>query len=1256
MKKFLVIFTIFLLFFFLLGTTLLFIYRNQLLKGAERYVLPLVERRLGQRVEVSGLSLNVFPTYMDIKGVSIFYKNEEKEDKWVQIKEVKVFFSPWSLLTDTIIIKKIIVLEPELEILQFPAGTFNSLLRKEAPPLPLTSKKWTKDFVVFKIEVIGGKVLFNREDSSSVEIKGIDGTVRYGFIVENAYQVSFITKEVFISSPKVFVNIQKVEGDFSYQKDRFDIKRVKIVSIGSEMNLQGRVVGLEKPELDLAINGNLSLGEVDNYLRLKKALKGRLSLKGRMKGRYDDIVSEGELSLNGFSIDNLSIEQANGNFEGRLKEKVFSLDNINTRIFKGTVTGGITLSFPQAPFSYKAHLIVSQIDSEEVLRFFYKKFPFAGMMLDSDFQFTGEGFDPDRLKGSGWLKVKGKDSLLDLEGKISAGKRISFSVKGSSSNIKEITAPFGYSKADGTLDLTGELKGKWNNPVFDGRMVIKEGRIKEVNIPSLMAELRYSGGELVIPKASIIKGESLYKASGKITFKDKDNRYSIKNPYFQARAQITKGVPRDVVAVFYKYIPLYMTATGTLSFKGDLHNFSGEGMLDVSEGSVYGQTFDNGRVTAVLESNRILFPEVRAYRGKSTLIGKGFISFDGGFKAHITSTNINIQDINILRIKEKGLDIDSNFTLHLEGDGPMKRPRIMAKIASPQVFVKGNNLGKGFIDMSIKEGLFHLKGDLLDSSVMVSGEIGLNPLFPTKVILEVKEGRIDPIIAIFRPDLTPSLTVTATGRGDLAGSLKEPKGFSIDIKASRLKTDLAGYTVENEGDIRIHMANGELRIDSMRLKGEGTALELTGGMRPLVEYYLFINGEADLSLSNLFTKEIDYSKGKAYLAVMINGPWKDPEVRGGLTLEDGVIHSKSLSQRINNTRFVLLFNERQVILDSLEGEVGGGKVVASGRVILKGLSINNYGFSIDIADMKLRYPEGLSTLLSGNLFFQGDLQSRKLQGEVFVKKANYDKRIDLQSLILEFQKREKEPKGEVPVIGNTLLNIHFHGKDGLWINNNVAKVPFELDLFLKGTFERPLIFGRVEARQGIIYFRRNEFKVDSLVIDFVNPETIKPVFDIHAKTKVQRYTIDLSLSGTIDRFNLSLVSDPPLDETDILALLTVGQVTEEFAGKEGGIATTEATSFISDVFEQRVERAMRFDRFQVDPYYSSSTAASGARLTIGKRLLDDKLQVIYSTNLATSEEQLLLIEYILGKNISLIGERDEKGRVGADIKFRFEFR
>jgi translocation and assembly module TamB len=146
----------------------------------------------------------------------------------------------------------------------------------------------------------------------------------------------------------------------------------------------------------------------------------------------------------------------------------------------------------------------------------------------------------------------------------------------------------------------------------------------------------------------------------------------------------------------------------------------------------------------------------------------------------------------------------------------------------------------------------------------------------------------------------------------------------------------------------------------------------------------------------------------------------------------------------------------------------------------------------------------------------------------------------------------------------------------------------------------------------------------------------------------------------MDHFNLSLSSDPHLEEVDILALLTVGQVGKQLKGLEGGIGAGEATSFLTgkvqDVLEERLRNITGLDRFQVDPSVSKTTGTVGPRVTVSKRLIGDKLFVTYTTLVGSTEEQVLKLEYLLDKNISLIGIRDEKASIGGDVKFRFEFK
>src|SRR3989338_8134511 len=101
--------------------------------------------------------------------------------------------------------------------------------------------------------------------------------------------------------------------------------------------------------------------------------------------------------------------------------------------------------------------------------------------------------------------------------------------------------------------------------------------------------------------------------------------------------------------------------------------------------------------------------------------------------------------------------------------------------------------------------------------------------------------------------------------------------------------------------------------------------------------------------------------------------------------------------------------------------------------------------------------------------------------------------------------------------------------------------------------------------------------------------------------------------------------------------------------------TAVLTAPIQEKLEQALTDIIKIDRYKVDPYYSNSTTSGGARLTVGKRLMDERLYVTYTTGLTTVEE-LIKLEYLLSRNVYLVGERDELGRMSGDLKFRFEFK
>jgi translocation and assembly module TamB len=140
---------------------------------------------------------------------------------------------------------------------------------------------------------------------------------------------------------------------------------------------------------------------------------------------------------------------------------------------------------------------------------------------------------------------------------------------------------------------------------------------------------------------------------------------------------------------------------------------------------------------------------------------------------------------------------------------------------------------------------------------------------------------------------------------------------------------------------------------------------------------------------------------------------------------------------------------------------------------------------------------------------------------------------------------------------------------------------------------------------------------------------------------------------------LNLFSDPPLAEPEILSLLTFGQLDKEEGGIESDMAAGEAMALLTGTLQDKVEEEFKditgFERFEIEPH-TTTAGAFTPKVTLGKRLLEDKVFVTYSGTVGTIEEQAIKVEYKLNENLSVVGSRNEIGSAGLDFKYRIEFK
>jgi translocation and assembly module TamB len=91
-----------------------------------------------------------------------------------------------------------------------------------------------------------------------------------------------------------------------------------------------------------------------------------------------------------------------------------------------------------------------------------------------------------------------------------------------------------------------------------------------------------------------------------------------------------------------------------------------------------------------------------------------------------------------------------------------------------------------------------------------------------------------------------------------------------------------------------------------------------------------------------------------------------------------------------------------------------------------------------------------------------------------------------------------------------------------------------------------------------------------------------------------------------------------------------------------------------------VERLFGITRFRVDPGLATvgSTGLeqnAAARITVEQQVTPN-LTITYVSNVSSTQQQVIQVEYNVDRNLSIVGLRDQNGTIGIDIKIKKRFR
>jgi hypothetical protein len=725
---------------------------------------------------------------------------------------------------------------------------------------------------------------------------------------------------------------------------------------------------------------------------------------------------------------------------------------------------------------------------------------------------------------------------------------------------------------------------------------------------------------------------------------------------FELRGTLEGWPAGDVEIALGRNWGLRGSLTGEGRFSRRADGLQGQGSYSIARGALRGQAFEQASGRIELDGQEVRLASLSLAQAAEKLEGSLAARLDGS----LVSGQLRGDRVSLSRLPAAGKKLEGEAELRITVLGSSNEPELAIEGGSPDLRLAGVSLGPASLSAQVKGGrLFATVATTSEESrLMASGSYPIGPGGEATLGLQWTDFAIVPLLRALRPALPASLELTSSGEASLSGRLERRETLKAEGRVRSLAIQLADYRMSSGAPFSLSLSDGQVRLAPVRLEGTDTRLELEGSVGlDGTALNVRARGAVNPEILGSFFPNLSAS-GRAEIVARLVGSLEEPLLSGYGDLERGSLRLKALPQGLGDIHGRLEFDNRAVHFDRVACRFGGAPAELSGRVFLAGLLPEAFEVRGAGRGLRLRYPEGLVATVDADLLLTGTLEEQVLSGRVDVRNALWSREYDVTSEILASRERQANLAEPGP-LDNLRLDLQVVAPGSLRVRNSVATIDGTADLQLRGTFSRPALLGRSEASRGELFFMGNRYRLLSGKVDFVDPHSVRPLFDILAETRVRSYQIQLRIVGTADRFHPELTSDPPLRTLDILRLLAggserdilLGTEEEEFAGVGvAGILTGRLTQEIG----RRAERLFGLDRFSIDPFLVGQIANPTARVTLGKRISRD-IAISYSTNLNSTTESIILIEYDPGGAVSWIVSRDETGAFAIDVKFRRRF-
>ena len=381
---------------------------------------------------------------------------------------------------------------------------------------------------------------------------------------------------------------------------------------------------------------------------------------------------------------------------------------------------------------------------------------------------------------------------------------------------------------------------------------------------------------------------------------------------------------------------------------------------------------------------------------------------------------------------------------------------------------------------------------------------------------------------------------------------------------------------------------------------------------------------------------------------------KNPDVQGQVKVENAYFSSDESPLGIEGINGQINVSGRRLEVAQLTGKAGGGTVSVQGFMVYGAQP--NFSLSLQSNSVRLRYPEGLRSVLNCNLQLAGSPAASSLTGRVLIDRLSFTQQFDLANFAGQFTSGASTTSTS-PLEQNMKLNVAVQTSQNVNLASNQVSIQGAANLNVTGTLANPAILGRATLNGGEIFFMGKRYEVQNGTIEFSNPVRTEPVLNLYVKTTVQQYDITLNFAGPVDRLRTNYTSDPPLPAADVINLLTSGQTAAASATNNTPASTSAESVVASGVAGQvsgKIQKLAGISQLTIDPLAASNTANPTSQVSIQQRVTGNIL-LTFSTDVTSTQATSVQLQYRTSRQTSVSVLRDQNGGYAIDLRIHKTF-